>query len=152
MCIRDSTVTVSAPFQSDGGVDGDDGNGGGIDDETGGTIKAEDGRQRGDVDDGDDGGQEAQGTNWVFYQAPYLSHVDAVCPLTRDVLVDPVRSKKCGHVYSLKSIKAGFKKKQKCACFGCKVELDINDFERLDIDVRGAVWRRDDRDGRLLRL
>ena len=37
-------------------------------------------------------------------------------------------------------------------CFGCKVELDINDFERLDIDARGAVWRRDDRDGRLLRL
>ena len=50
------------------------------------------------------------------------------------------------------NIKAFFKKKQKCACFGCKVELDINDFERLDIDVRGAVWRRDDRDGRLLRL
>ena len=54
--------------------------------------------------------------------------------------------------YSLKYIKAYFKKKQKCACFGCKVELDINDFERLDIDARGAVWRRDDRDGRLLRL
>ena len=104
------------------------------------------------ADDGDDGGQEAQGTNWVYYQAPYLSRVDAVCPLSRSVLVDPVRSKKCGHVYSLKNIKAFFKKKQKCACFGCKVELDINDFERLDIDVRGAVWRRDDRDGRLLRL
>ena len=55
-------------------------------------------------------------------------------------------------VYSLKNIKACFKKKQKCACLGCKVELDINDFERLDIDARGAVWRRDDRDGRLLRL
>lgn len=91
-------------------------------------------------------------TRWVFYQAPYLSHVDAVCPLTLNVLVDPMRSKKCGHVYSLKSIKAYFKKKQKCACFSCKVELDINDFERLDIDARGAVWRRDDRDGRLLRL
>lgn len=52
------------------------------------------------------------------------------CPISQSIMVNPMCSKKCGHSYSLTSVKSYFKKQQKCAVYGCSAVLCISDFKK----------------------
>jgi SUMO ligase MMS21 Smc5/6 complex component len=70
-----------------------------------------------------------------------------ICPLTKQTLVEPIRSTKCGHVYSKAAIMAHIKNTKKkgggtgCPVAGCSHTVDISILER-DIDVERQLKRR----------
>mmetsp|Transcript_22495 Transcript_22495/g.69227 ORF Transcript_22495/g.69227 Transcript_22495/m.69227 type:complete len:262 (+) Transcript_22495:116-901(+) len=52
-------------------------------------------------------------------------------PITQALFKDPVKSKKCGHVYSKATVTSYFGRGSKaCAFFGCNATLTKDDFER----------------------
>mmetsp|Transcript_14404 Transcript_14404/g.45404 ORF Transcript_14404/g.45404 Transcript_14404/m.45404 type:complete len:255 (-) Transcript_14404:109-873(-) len=51
-------------------------------------------------------------------------------PYTRQLFQDPMRSTKCGHVYSLATVNTYFKTSSLCAHPGCNWKLTVADFER----------------------
>jgi hypothetical protein len=70
------------------------------------------------------------------------------CPLSTGLLVQPVKARPCGHVYSTASAKAYFKGKdgKKCAVFGCDKMLKWSDFVKdkaSEIALREARKRRE---------
>ena len=51
------------------------------------------------------------------------------CPLSTGLLVQPVKARPCGHVYSTATAKGFFKGQgKKCAVFGCDKVLKWSDF------------------------
>ena len=69
------------------------------------------------------------------------------CPLSTGLLVQPVKARPCGHVYSTASAKAFFKGQgKKCAVFGCDKMLKWSDFVKdkaSEIALREARKRRE---------
>ena len=68
-------------------------------------------------------------------------------PLSTGLLVQPVKARPCGHVYSTASAKAFFKGQgKKCAVFGCDKMLKWSDFVKdkaSEIALREARKRRE---------
>eukprot|EP00475_Leptophrys_vorax_P024154 TRINITY_DN3326_c0_g1_i2.p1 TRINITY_DN3326_c0_g1~~TRINITY_DN3326_c0_g1_i2.p1 ORF type:complete len:284 (+),score=73.23 TRINITY_DN3326_c0_g1_i2:166-1017(+) len=68
-----------------------------------------------------------------------------MCPLTRSLLVDPVKSSKCGHHYSKQAImqyihsKAQHRQPAVCPVSGCR---QLVTSESLEPDVEAAFWLR----------
>ena len=59
----------------------------------------------------------------------FLDTVDLTCPISTGLLVNPLKARPCGHVYSKASAMAYFKGVgKKCAIFGCDKHLKWSDF------------------------
>ena len=59
----------------------------------------------------------------------FLDTVDLTCPISTGLLVNPLKARPCGHVYSKASAMAYFKGAGKrCAVFGCDKHLKWSDF------------------------
>ena len=75
------------------------------------------------------------------------SEAALTCPLSTGLLVQPVKARPCGHVYSTASAKAFFKGQgKKCAVFGCDKMLKWSDFVKdkaSEIALREARKRRE---------
>ena len=69
------------------------------------------------------------------------------CPISTGLLVQPMKARPCGHVYSAASAKAYFKGQgKKCAVFGCDKHLKWSDFVKdkaSEIALREARKRRE---------
>ena len=61
-------------------------------------------------------------------------------PINQKILVDPMKSKKCGHVYSKSTVLEYFRRPQKCAWPGCNATLCSDDFER-DVETELGLKR-----------
>ena len=85
--------------------------------------------------------QQAAGPAPASLPAPSLT-----CPISTGPLVQPVKARPCGHVYSAASAKAYFKSSKKCAVFGCDKMLKWSDFVKdkaSEIALREARKRRE---------
>ena len=59
----------------------------------------------------------------------FLDTVDLTCPISTGLLVNPLKARPCGHIYSKASAMAYFKGVgKKCAIFGCDKHLKWSDF------------------------
>ena len=74
------------------------------------------------------------------------SEAALTCPISTGLLVQPMKARPCGHVYSAASAKAYFKSSKKCAVFGCDKMLKWSDFVKdkaSEIALREARKRRE---------
>jgi hypothetical protein len=75
------------------------------------------------------------------------SEAALTCPISTGLLVQPMKARPCGHVYSAASAKAYFKGQgKKCAVFGCDKHLKWSDFVKdkaSEIALREARKRRE---------
>ena len=75
------------------------------------------------------------------------SEAAMTCPISTGLLVQPMKARPCGHVYSAASAKAYFKGQgKKCAVFGCDKHLKWSDFvtdKASEIALREARKRRE---------
>ena len=79
---------------------------------------------------------------------PEVGQQTLICPITKQTLVSPVRSNKCGHVYSkeaillhIKNIKKKGRNLPSCPVAGCSHTVDLNDLER-DVDIERQLKRK----------
>mmetsp|Transcript_21434 Transcript_21434/g.66113 ORF Transcript_21434/g.66113 Transcript_21434/m.66113 type:complete len:247 (+) Transcript_21434:50-790(+) len=63
-------------------------------------------------------------------EARDVTEAELKCPITTTLFEEPVKSKKCGHVYSRAAAQAYFKTPKNCARVGCNCILAWADFER----------------------
>ena len=69
----------------------------------------------------------------------FLDTVDLTCPISTGLLVNPLKARPCGHIYSKASAMAYFKGVgKKCAIFGCDKHLKWSDFV-VDEASEGAL-------------
>ena len=76
------------------------------------------------------------------------SEAALTCPISTGLLVQPMKARPCGHVYSAASVRAYFKVPggKKCAVFGCDEMLKWSDFVKdkaSEIALREARKRRE---------
>ena len=87
-------------------------------------------RQAVDVDaDSDDAPETKRPRQDVHTGLLGIDTVDLTCPISTGLLVNPLKARPCGHVYSKASAMAYFKGAGKrCAVFGCDKHLKWSDF------------------------
>ena len=97
-------------------------------------------RQAVDVDaDSDDAPETKRPRQDVHTGLLGIDTVDLTCPISTGLLVNPLKARPCGHVYSKASAMAYFKGVgKKCAIFGCDKHLKWSDFV-VDEASEGAL-------------
>jgi SUMO ligase MMS21 Smc5/6 complex component len=65
--------------------------------------------------------------------------MDVLCPIGRNIMVEPMKSKKCPHVFEMGNIESFLGKVQKnCPVAGCIAKLSIGDMTK-DYDTEIAI-------------